>query len=365
VKAVVVGAGISGASVAYRLAQKGVDVTVLEAERPAAGTSTSTFAWVNANGKTPRDYFDLNLAGVQEHRRVADELGGTWFHPGGDLEWTDDQAADAKLADRVARMQEWGGRVEWRTAADLRQLEPDLAPVADGTRVAHSVDDAFVDPVLLTAELLAAARRHGASVRPGVAVTAVDLDGGRVTALEADGHRIEADLFINCAGPLAGELAELAGSSLPMRTSLGLLLLTQPVATTLRHVVHAPGIYFRPEGSGRLMLGSHLADRGEVPTDDAAHSDVAVQMLAAARRVLPALEGAEIETARLGRRAIPGDGFPAVGWLPGLDNFYAVVTHSGITLSLLLGRLAAEELVDGEAHASLAGLRPERLLATA
>jgi glycine/D-amino acid oxidase-like deaminating enzyme len=365
VKAVVVGAGIIGASVAYRLAQKGVEVTVLEGDRPAAGTSTSTFAWVNANGKTPRDYFDLNLAGVAEHGRVAEELGGSWFHPGGDLEWTDDQAADAKLAEKVARMQEWGGRVEWRTAAELRDLEPDLASIGEGTRVAHSVDDAFVDPVLLTAALLDAARRHGASLRAGARVTAVDVKGGRVARVEAADERFAADLFVNCAGPLAGELAELAGSSLPMRTSLGLLLVTEPVATTLRHVVHAPGIYFRPEGSGRLMLGSHLADRGEVPTQDPAHSEVAGEMLAAARRVLPALEGVEIETARLGRRAIPGDGFPAVGYLPGLDNFYAVVTHSGITLSLLLGRLAAEELVDGAAPPSLAKLRPERLLATA
>ncbi len=364
-KAVVVGAGIIGASVAYRLAEKGVQVTVLEADRPAAGTSTSTFAWVNANGKSPRDYFELNLAGMAEHRRVAEELGGSWFHPGGDLEWADDEAVDAQLRDKVALMREWGGHVEWRTAAEVRDLEPDLAAIAGGTQIAHSVDDAFVDPVLLTGALLAAARALGAVVRSGMPVTSVDVTSGRVESVTVGGERFEADLFVNCAGPLAGELAELAGSSLPMRTSLGLLLLTEPVATTLRHVVHAPQIYLRPEGSGRLMLGSHLADRGEVPQQDAAHSEVAAQMLAAARAVLPALDRVEIETARLGRRAIPRDGFPAVGYLPGLDNCYAVVTHSGITLSLLLGRLAAEELVDGVAAPSLAALRPERLLAPA
>jgi glycine/D-amino acid oxidase-like deaminating enzyme len=85
-------------------------------------------------------------------------------------------------------------------------------------------------------------------------------------------------------------------------------------------------------------------------------------MLAAARRVLPALDGVEIEAARLGTRAIPADGMPAVGWLPGLDNLYAVATHSGITLSLLLGRLAANELVGGAVEAALAPLRPSRLL---
>jgi glycine/D-amino acid oxidase-like deaminating enzyme len=53
---------------------------------------------------------------------------------------------------------------------------------------------------------------------------------------------------------------------------------------------------------------------------------------------------------------------PAVGWLPGVDNLYVVATHSGITLSLLLGRLAASELVGGEVKSALAPLRPTRLL---
>jgi glycine/D-amino acid oxidase-like deaminating enzyme len=83
-------------------------------------------------------------------------------------------------------------------------------------------------------------------------------------------------------------------------------------------------------------------------------------MVAAARRILPALEGVPIESARIGRRAIPADGLPAVGWLPGLENSYTVPTHSGVTLAPLLGRLAAGEVLgEGEAP-QLAELRPSR-----
>jgi glycine/D-amino acid oxidase-like deaminating enzyme len=362
-RAVVIGAGIIGAAVGYRLAQRGVQVTLLEERRPGGGTSGSSFAWVNANGKSPRDYFDLNVAGMREHRSVAEELPNTWFHPGGDLEWADGEAATTRLADKVERLREWGYRVEWRTAAELRELEPDLSPLDDGARVAHYVDESWIDPLPLVGQLLAAARRHGAEVRNGAAVSRVVVTAGRVEAVEAGGGLFAADLFVNCAGPRAGAVAEMAGSSLPMRNSVGLLLTTEPAATTLAHVVHAPGIYFRPEGAGRLMLGSHGADRGEAPRrEDAATSPVATEMLAAARRVLPALDGVEIEAARLGTRAIPADGMPAVGWLPGLDNLYAVATHSGITLALLLGRLAANELVGGAVEAALAPLRPSRLL---
>ncbi len=63
----VVGAGCVGANVAYRLAERGAAVTVLDAGAPGAGTSGASFAWTNSFGKTPRDYHDLNVASMEEH----------------------------------------------------------------------------------------------------------------------------------------------------------------------------------------------------------------------------------------------------------------------------------------------------------
>jgi len=61
---------------------------------------------VNANEKTPYGYFELNYAGLKEHLRLRDELpGGTpWLHPGGNLEWTEDEAALKELCGRVERL---------------------------------------------------------------------------------------------------------------------------------------------------------------------------------------------------------------------------------------------------------------------
>ena len=57
---IVIGAGSVGANVAYRLAERGARVTVLEAATPGSGTSGTSFAWTNSFHKTPRDYHDLN-----------------------------------------------------------------------------------------------------------------------------------------------------------------------------------------------------------------------------------------------------------------------------------------------------------------
>ena len=77
---VVIGAGAVGSVTAYRLAQAGAAVTVIERRYPGAGTSGSTFAWLNSFGKTPRDYHRLNLRSIGEHQDLARELGGDWVH---------------------------------------------------------------------------------------------------------------------------------------------------------------------------------------------------------------------------------------------------------------------------------------------
>ena len=74
---IVIGAGVMGASVAYRLAQAGAAVTVLEASRVGGGTSGTSFAWTNAHLKPPRAYHDLNVAGMKAHAALCDECGTT------------------------------------------------------------------------------------------------------------------------------------------------------------------------------------------------------------------------------------------------------------------------------------------------
>ena len=87
IKTIVIGAGVMGASVAYRLAQAGAAVTVLEAARIGGGTSGISFAWTNAHKKPPKPYHDLNVAGMKAHAALANEFSATpWWHGGGSLE---------------------------------------------------------------------------------------------------------------------------------------------------------------------------------------------------------------------------------------------------------------------------------------
>src|SRR5262245_63687389 len=110
---VVIGAGSVGANVAYRLAERGARVTVLEAGAPGSGTSAASFAWTNSFNKTPRDYHELNTASMAEHRALAAELGGgAWLKQEGAIAWEADPLPRARLKETVERLASWGYPVE-------------------------------------------------------------------------------------------------------------------------------------------------------------------------------------------------------------------------------------------------------------
>jgi glycine/D-amino acid oxidase-like deaminating enzyme len=359
--ALVIGAGCVGANVAYRLAERGAAVTVLDAGAPGAGTSGASFAWTNSFNKTPRDYHELNVASMEEHAGLAKELGGGgWLHQDGALAWEAGEAGIARLGQAVARLTGWGYAVERISPRQAREIEPDLHIAPGVEQVIWTPGEGYVEVVPFIAALLAEARRRGARILSGYRVAEVLIEGGRVRGVRTeDGERVAADRVVDCAGIAAGDVAALAGGALPLDRVPGRLIYTAPVATTLRRPVHAPGCHFRPDGGGRIVLaeGAHdqtWSERGEPWPPE--------RSLAAVATHLPVLAGARVEATRVGIRPMPRDERPMVGALPSVDGFYVVVSHSGVTLGPLWGRVAAAEILDGALDPRLAPYRPARFL---
>ena len=355
---VVVGAGCVGANVAFRLAQGGARVTVLEASAPGSGTSAASFAWTNSFGKTPRDYHDLNVAGMEQHAALSKELDGTWLHQEGGLAWAEAPAERTRLERAVERLVGWSYDVERISPQQARELEPDLhiAPEVDG--VIWTPGEGYVEVVPLIGALLAQAARRGARVLSGERVTGVLRAGDRVRGVSTEsGGRFEADVVVDCAGPAVDEVARLAGVAFPLDRVPGRLVYTSPVAVELRRPIHAPGVHFRPDGAGRIVLAEGAHDQVWTERADAWPAE---RSLAAAAAHLPALAHAKIEATRVGVRPMPRDEKPMVGAIPGLAGFYVVVSHSGVTLGPLWGQIAAAELLEEAIDARLAPYRPAR-----
>ena len=366
-RVVVIGAGVVGASIAYRLAQEGAQVTVVDRGQPGQGTSANSFAWVNSNDKPPQAYHRLNAESVLAHRRlrddVLDDLPGApqWLHEGGGLEWTDTEEGRARLLDKIERLRAWGYRIEAIDAAEAQRLEPHLH--FDGlTAATYCLDEAWIDGPRFAATLVAAAQRLGANVRATTEVNGFRRAGDQVTGVAlASGETLPADHVVVAAGRWTDRVAALAGVQVPLTPTCGLLAVTGAVAQGVSRVVHVPGMNFRPEPGGGLVLQSGATDAtvtADTPPDPALPGCAA--LLQRVQRFLPAAEHARIVAARVGVRPMPADGLSIVGPVAQRPGLYLCVTHSGVTLSALFGELVAAEVVTGRPDARLADFRPAR-----
>jgi glycine/D-amino acid oxidase-like deaminating enzyme len=290
---IVLGAGIIGAAVAYRLSRAGRRVTVLEAERPAAMASRRSFAWINAGNKPPRPYHDLNAAGIAEYGPLAAEVGGDWLHRTGHLEWATGPAERAALRDKVERLRAWDYPAALVARAEACSLAPDLTlPPAGEADFAFYAEEGWVEAAGLIGRLLAAARAAGATVRYPAPAERLLVESGRVAGVVAAGATYAADLVIDCTGAAAGALLRPHGLTIAQRSSAGILVVTEAAPLRLERVVHAPGVYLRPDGNGRVLIGSEAIDAGlaGLPADAPVPGPVAApcrDLLHRARAIAP------------------------------------------------------------------------------
>jgi glycine/D-amino acid oxidase-like deaminating enzyme len=359
---IVIGCGIIGSAIAYRLALAGARVTVLGAadRRP---TSAVTFSWTNANAKQPHAYFALNVAGMGEHQRLELELGeARFFHHTGNVEWALTPAEAETLEAKVKRLQAWAYPAELIDRADLRAIDPSLRAPDDVTAIAFFPSEGYVDAMPLCEALLQRVRKQGGEVRPDGTVRAILSEGGRAAGVALrSGEILAAGRIVCAAGRWTAALLATAGFHLPMAPTRGVLVTTSPTPTRLRTMLLSSSIHLRPEGEGRILLQNTATDMsGDDETFTAASARLDELWLGPARRVVGDLGDARAERVELGIRAIPGDGLSVAGYVPGCEGLYVVCSHSGVTLAPYFAHAVARELLKGEQDSRLAGFRPER-----
>ncbi len=357
----IIGAGIIGAALADALAALGAQVTVIDRHHPATGVTASTFAYINAATKRPDAYFRLNFAGIAEHARLRDELGdAAWRIETGRLLWHDDPQEMTALTALIEEATAWGYDTAWLTPADVAECEPDLRLPDGVTWVARFAGERAVDAAALARQLLERAQARGAQIRTGQAVIALSRRGARIGGVTlARGEQIAADWVINCAGPDADHVAQLAGRSLPLDPQIGIVAQVRTSAR-LRGIVDGNGLLVRPatRDGDRLLIQQNEADAALRAGSPAAR--VAEAMSASVRRLLPEHASIAPEQWTVAVRPIPRDGVSSAGLLPAIPGYGEIVTHSGVTLAPLLGRLVAAEIAGQAPDPLLASFRPER-----
>lgn len=367
-RAIVVGAGAIGLATAVELAGAGWSVTVVDGRGPGGGMSGTTFAWLNANGKPPAAYFELNRAGLAAYRELAEREAPPWLRLTGHLEWAAGADARAALERRASSLLDAGYGVRRLSARDASRLEPDVRFPARA-EVVYYPEEGHLLPAGFIGDLVRRARERGVRFVEG-RVVALDRRRGELRVELADGGTFSAPVVVACVGRWTETFLEPLGAHVPMippaagSRALGLLARTTPTAVRLERVVSSPGLNARPDGRGRLVLQAVDLDARARPDEDPPVDGALGREVARRAGRLFAVRGpVELERLAVAYRAIPADGLTVAGWVPGVEGVYVVATHSGMTLALVLGRLVATEIATGADEPRLAPFRPTRFSA--
>lgn len=357
----VAGAGVIGASIAWRAAQRGLTVTLADPTPGAGATATAAGMLAPVTelhyGETP--LLALGRASSERYPAFAAEVEQASGQPAGyvrcgTLQVAFDHADLAGLRDLHAYQRSLGLATELLGPAELREREPGLASGLPGGLL--SPDDHQVDPRLLHRALLVAAGAAGVRL-VRTRVVAARVTSGRVSgALLEDGTELAVGNLVVAAGSWSGTLGGVPGSALPaVRPVKGQTVrVRHPGPPLLSHVLRAnvrgSAVYLVPRPDGQIIIGASSEEAG---FDLRPRTGVIYELLRDAGAVLPAVSETEFLEVSTGLRPGSPDNAPLLGesGLPGLilatghfrnGVLLAPVTADGIAALLADGVLPAE-----------------------
>ncbi|MEX2531980.1 MAG: FAD-dependent oxidoreductase [Gemmatimonadota bacterium] len=341
---VVVGAGVVGAAVAWKLAQEGVQVTVVDAGPPGCGTTAAGMGHI-----VIMDDSEAQLQLTTYSRKLLQALSDEFpamveWDPCGTLWLARDEEEMAPVREKQATYGRVGVDTEVLGPEELAEAEPSLAPgLAGALRVP---DDIVLYPPALAAWFLDRARELGAKVELGLPV--LRLEPG--TAVTRKGN-FSGQVVINAAGYAAPTLSP----GLPVTPKKGHLAITDRYPRFCRHQLVELGYLksahgtdddsvafnVQPRPTGQILIGS---SRQPGDASRAIRWDLVRKMLDSARAFLPRIDELNVIRVWTGVRPSTADSLPLIGPWPEQEGVWVASGHEGLGITTAIG--TAHVLVD-------------------
>jgi glycine oxidase len=366
----IIGAGVVGLGIAWRLAARGATVAVFDRGKAGSGASHAAAGMLAACCEAEPGEEALVALGRDSQARwpgFAEELLRV---SGIDVELrcegtlvlaltADDQA---EIAHRLEFQRRLDLPLEWLAAAVTRAKEPHLAGKIAGAL--FSPQDHQVDNRRLVAALRIAAERAGAKIHEHRPVREIVVQGGRAKGVAfQDGATATADIVVLAAGAWSRKIEGLPPDRRPpVRPVKGqmLALRMDPAAPLLNHVLWAPGAYLVPRRDGRLIVGATVEEKG---FDETVTAGGVMALLDAAWRAIPAVEELPIDEIWVGHRPGSRDDAPILGPGPLEGLFYATGHHrNGILLAPVTADAMARLILDNVVEPAIRPFGLERFL---
>ena len=351
--AIVIGAGVMGASLAFHLAERGLKTAILERKVSASGATGHSSGLVRMHYDLAAES-DLTFKSYQIYfnnwkGRVGGECG---FQQTGFLQIAKREHED-KLRGNVENQRRIGINTSVVSANEVKKLFPDLI-TEHFDFAAYEPDSGYADPTLTTNSFLEAAKRNGATLIQNCEVTAIHTSGGKVTGVGTNRGEFDAPIILNAAGPWAKDVAGLAGIEIPIETwTHDVAFLRRPpslgrIPACIDDVINC---YFRPEGSALILAaGEDESMRGEPPDaeDQTPTPTFLEKLIDQMVQRIPKIEESGLHSIHVGRDGITPDQ-RAIYSRTDLGGFYLAcgLSGTGFKTSPAAGASLVELILDG------------------
>jgi glycine/D-amino acid oxidase-like deaminating enzyme len=353
---VIVGGGVTGCSIAYHLAQRGVrDVVVLEKGVVASGATGKSSACVRQHYSTA-ETCRMVLQSLHFFERFAEHTGGrsAGFVRAGYLLGVDDRLHEA-MRRSVALQQSVGIDSRLIDPKEMRELEPRLY-VDDFLAGCYEPDAGYADPVATAQGFAGAARDRGVRIREDTALVGIEVRDGRVAGVRTSRGEIATRAVVNAAGTWGDRVGRLVGVEIPIAVCRHKInLFARPPQAAAPHplvydFVH--NIYTRPEAGGLTLVGPLESEVADVADPDRYNEGVTFEETADAMeravRRFPVMESASLAKGYAGCFDVTPDWHPILDESP-VPGFYVAVGFSGhgFKLSPAVGDMMARLVAEG------------------
>jgi len=355
----IIGGGVIGLTTAYFLARDGVHVTVVDKgdfgqEASWAGAGILPVADLD-HAHTP--FEQLRARSITLFPSLSEELraltgidngyvrcGGFELHGGEGEVAADEWYTDAKACQTL-------DEPAWK------RLEPKLA---DGLgRVNYLPDMAQLRNPRHLKALLAACQSCGVTLQPGCAVHSFTGLGATILSVGTSNGRISADRYLLATGAWTDLLLASLGKGVDIAPVRGQIALLNTGAPIFRRILLWGSRYLVPRPDGRVLVGS---TEEKVGFDKRTTAGAIADLLAVARKLVPALASAQVERCWAGLRPGSPDGLPFLGTVPDFYNLFIAAGHfrAGIQLSPGTALVMKECILEQTPSISLEAFRANR-----
>jgi sarcosine oxidase subunit beta len=380
--AVVIGGGVNGASIAYRLSRAGKKVILCEKYDLTAGATGACDQAVFLQSKNPGIHLRLALDSSALFQDLSKELDYQidYFQHGGMITIENEMEMEV-MKDFAERQRKIGLEVEIISRSDAAKRQKGLAKNLLGST--YSSQDGHVNPFKLTLGFAKAAKKHGAKILIDAEVTDFKRSGEKISGVITTKGGIDAETVILAAGAWTPLLGEKLGLHIPIKPRRGQIVITEPVAPYIKgNLLSAQYIVakYHPEtlaGSkdrgiqlgvglsltqtvkGDILIG---ASREFAGYDVSNTRETMREIMKNAARLVPGLKNMHVIRIMGGLRPYTPDGLPLIGFVKSLPGLFLAAGHEGdgIALSAISGKIVSELITEGKAYTDVSPLDPNR-----